>query len=159
MGSVTRTLASAVMVALLLAGCAAIAYASWTRPIAEADASMARGDYAHALTDYSAAEARFDRLAPVKQAFPAEYNRVVGNQLWLLYRLERYDQTIDKAERAPEGANPHFWAACAFFDKSRGEENAEARLGWLSRAEEEFRRAVEAAPRRPPTGTRSSTSS
>src|SRR5439155_27094197 len=38
------------------------------------------------------------------------------------------------------------WAGCAFFDKARAEENAEARLGWLSRAEEEFRRAVEAAP-------------
>jgi len=82
----------------------------------------------------------------VKQALSTEYNRIVSNELWLLYRLERFDQTIDKAERAPEGAQPHFWAGCAFFDKARAEENAEARLGWLSRAEEEFRRAVEAAP-------------
>ena len=30
--------------------------------------------------------------------------------------------------------------------KARAEKNPEARLGWLSRSEEEFRRAVEAAP-------------
>ncbi len=53
---------------------------------------------------------------------------------------------IDKAERAPEEANPHFWAGCAFVDKARVEASAEARLGWLTRAEEEFRRAVEATP-------------
>jgi len=134
------------MVVLLLFGCVAIAYARWTRPVAEADAALDEGDYPRALAGYAAGQTRFDRLPPVKQAFAAEYDRIVSNELWLLYRLERFDETIDKAERAPEGAQPHFWAGSAFFDKAKAEENAEARLGWLSRAEEEFRRAVEAAP-------------
>src|SRR5206468_12989245 len=43
-------------------------------------------------------------------------------------------------------ANPHCWAGSAFYDTARAEKNPEARLGWLSRSEEEFRRAVEAAP-------------
>jgi len=134
------------MAAALVVGVAAIAYARWTRPIADADAALADGEYARALEGYGVGEARFDRLAPAKQMFTSEYNRVVANELWLLYRLERYDDAIDKAGRAPEGANPHFWAGCAFFDKARAEEKPDARLGWLSRAEEEFRRAVEAAP-------------
>src|SRR5881398_1410760 len=141
-----KTVGSALMVVLLLLGCAAIAFARWTRPVVDGDAALDAGDYAQALASYSAGQARFDRLPPVKQALSNEYNRIVSNELWLLYRLERYDETIDKAERAPEGAQPHFWAGCAFFDKARAEENTEARLGWLSRAEEEFRRAVEAAP-------------
>ena len=134
------------MVLVLILGCAAIVYARWTKPIAEADAALADGDYARALAGYADGEARFDRLPPLKQALSGEYNRIVANELWLLYHLDRFDQAIDKAERAPEGAQPHFWAGCAFFDKARTEEKPEARLGWLTRAEEEFRRAVEAAP-------------
>jgi len=134
------------MAVLLLAGAGALAYARWTRPIAEADEALAGGEFDRALSRYGDAEARFDRVAAAKQLFPSEYHRVVANELWLLYRLERYDETIDKAERAPEGADPHFWAGCAFVDKARTADNAEARLGWLSRAEEEFRRAVEATP-------------
>jgi len=141
-----KSVGSALMVVLLMVGCGAVAYARWTRPIADADTALDEGNYARALAGYSAGEARFDRFAPAKQALATEYNRIVSNELWLLYRLERFDQTIDKAERAPEGAQPHFWAGCAFFDKARAEENTESRLGWLSRAEEEFRRAVEAAP-------------
>jgi len=146
MGSAVKSVGSAIMAVLLIAGVAALAYAQWTWPIADADAALAGGDLPHALAGYAAAEARFDRVSPAKQAFPSEYNRVVANQLWLLYRLERFDEAIDKAERAPEGASPHFWAGAAFFDKARAEESNEARLGWLSRAEEEFRRAVEASP-------------
>src|SRR5947209_18486507 len=108
MRSAARTVGSVVMVVLLLVGCAAVAYARWTKPVVDADTALDAGDYPRALTNYAAGESRFDRLPPVKQAFVSEYNRIVSNELWLLYRLERYDETIDKAERAPEGAQPHF---------------------------------------------------
>lgn len=146
MTSAVKSVGSAVMVLLLLAGGTAIAYARWTRTIADADAALAQGDLERALGGYAAAEVKFDQLAAAKQLFPAEYNRVVGNQLWVLYRLQRFDDIIEKAERAPEAAAPHFWAACAFFEKARAEEKPDPRLGWLTRAEEEFRRAVETAP-------------
>jgi tetratricopeptide (TPR) repeat protein len=146
MSSALKSLGSGFMAVLLVAGLAAMAYARWTRPVAEADTALASGDYPAALAGYGVQEARFDRVAPAKQFLTSEYNRVVANELWLLHRLQRYDETIDKAGRAPEGANPHFWAGCAFYEKARAEKNPEARLGWLSRAEEEFRRAVEAAP-------------
>ena len=47
---------------------------------------------------------------------------------------------------SPLGAGPHFWAGCAFFEKARAETEPDARLGWLVRAEDQFRKAVEAAP-------------
>ncbi len=72
--------------------------------------------------------------------------RVIENELWVLYRLGRYDETIEKADRAPDGSAPHFWSGCAFFEKAVAEEKPEARLGWMSRAEEELRRAVESTP-------------
>jgi len=146
MSPVLKSIGSAFMAVLLLAGCAAIVYARWTHPVAEADAALASGDYTAALAGYGVQEARFERVSPAKQFLASEYHRVVANELWLLYHLQRFDETIDKAGRAPEGANPHFWAGSAFYDKARAEKDPEARLGWLSRSEEEFRRAVEAAP-------------
>ena len=141
-----KSVVSAAAVLALLAGAAAVAYARWTDPIADGDRAVADGRVAVALAAYARAEQRFDRIAPAKQLFVREYDRTVENQLWALYRLGRYDETIEKADRAPEGANPHFWAGCAFFEKAVAEEKPDARLGWMSRAEEELRRAVEAAP-------------
>jgi tetratricopeptide (TPR) repeat protein len=134
------------MVLMLLAGVSAVGYAVWTRPAADGDAALADGRYDQALASYAAAETRFDRFAAARTLFADDYGHVIGNRLWILHRLERYDEAIDTAQRAPESALPHFWSGCAFFEKARAEEKPDARLGWLSRAEEEFRRAVEAAP-------------
>jgi tetratricopeptide (TPR) repeat protein len=133
-------------VLVLCAGVTATAYSRWTRAISDGDRALADGHYEQALEAYRAAEARFDRVAATKQLFAADYSRVVGNQLWALYSLGRYDEAIDKAERSPEGAAPHLWSGLAFFQKGRVEEKPEPRLGWFSRSEEELRRAVEAAP-------------
>jgi tetratricopeptide (TPR) repeat protein len=146
MMSIVKPLSATVMVLALCAGITAVAYARWTDGIADGDRALADGQYDRALQAYRSAEARFDRLAAARQLFAADYNRIVGNQLWTLYRLGRYDETIDKAERSPEGAAPHLWSGLAFFQKGRAEEKPEPRLGWFSRAEEELRRAVEAAP-------------
>ncbi len=146
MTSVARSTGATAMVLLFVAGGAALAYARWTRGIADGDADLAGGRYEQALVRYADVEARFDRSAAARELFAADYSHVMANQLWLLYRLQRYDDAIDKAQRAPETARPHFWSGCAFFEKARAEEKPDPRLGWLTRAEEEFRRAVEAAP-------------
>jgi len=134
------------MVLTLLSGCAAIACARWMRPAADGDAALADGRYEQALASYAAAETRFDRIAAAKELFADDYGHVMANRLWILHRLERYDEAVDTAQRAPESAAPHFWSGCAFFEKARAEEKPDMRLGWLTRAEEEFRRAVQAAP-------------
>jgi tetratricopeptide (TPR) repeat protein len=141
-----RSTGAAVMAIVLLAGVAALSYARWTRPIADADAALAAGRLDEALAQYAEAEARFDRYEAARQLFATEYSRVVGNQILVLYRLGRYDETIDKAARAPEAARPHFWAGSAFFQKGRAEAKPDMRLAWFSRAEEELRRALEASP-------------
>ena len=141
-----KSVGAALMVLLLLAGAAAIAYARWTRPIVEADRALGDEQWDRALAAYADAQARFDRVEAARHFLPAEYNRIVGNQLWVLYRLGRYDDVIAAAERAPDGASPHFWAGIAFLAKARSETKPDAQLGWLSRSEEELRRAVENAP-------------
>ena len=146
MTPVMRSAAAAAMVLMLLAGVSALAYAAWMRPAADGDAALADGRYDEALARYADAEARFDRFAAARELFAGDYSHVMGNRLWILHRLARYDEAIDAAQRTPESALPHFWSGCAFFEKARAEEKPEARLGWLTRAEEEFRRAVEAAP-------------
>jgi tetratricopeptide (TPR) repeat protein len=141
-----RAFGAAVMIVALVAGVAAAAYAQWTRPVADGDAALADGRFEQALARYADAEARFDQYPAAKALFASDYGHVLANQLWVLHTLHRYDETIDKAQGAPESARPHFWSGCALFEKARVEDKPEPRLGWLSRAEEEFRRAVEAAP-------------
>jgi tetratricopeptide (TPR) repeat protein len=141
-----RSASSAVMVLLFVVGSAAIGYARWTRLAADGDEALADGRYEQALTRYADAEARFDRFPVTRELFTGDYGHVMANQLWVLYRLQRYDDTVQTAQRAPEHALPHFWAGCALFEKARAESQPEPRLGWLTRAEEEFRRAVEATP-------------
>jgi tetratricopeptide (TPR) repeat protein len=141
-----RALLAVAMVLLLVAGIAALVYARWSRPVADGDGALAAGRYDEALAKYAEAERRFDRSAALKAVLAADYDHVMANELWVLYRLQRYDDTIDKAQRASERALPHFWAGCAFFEKARAEQKPDPRLGWLTRAEEEFRRAVEATP-------------
>ncbi len=140
------TVGSSAMVLLFAGGCVMITYARWMQPIADADAATDTGDFVRALALYSAAETRFDSVPPLKRFLSSEYDRVVANQLWLLDRLERYEEAIEKAARAPEGANPHFWAGAACFKKGRTVVDQSARTAWLVRAQEELRRAVDAAP-------------
>ncbi|HMF93256.1 MAG TPA: hypothetical protein VKE96_03145 [Vicinamibacterales bacterium] len=144
---VVKSLASAAMVLLLLAGGVVLAYARWTDPIAEGDRAIAEGQLERALAAYARAEARFDRVGgSAKQLFAGDYDRLIENQLWAMYRLGRYDETIEKADRSPDASAAHFWAGCALFAKARAEEKPDTRLGWMSRAEDELRRAVETAP-------------
>jgi tetratricopeptide (TPR) repeat protein len=135
-----------VVVLLLAAGVALAGYARWTAPIATADAALVDGRLDQALAEYAIAEARFDALPALRQLAGGEYARVVGNHLLALYRLKRYDEVIDLAQKAPAAAAPSFWSGSAFFQKAIVEEQPDARLGWLGRAEEEFRKAIEAAP-------------
>jgi len=141
-----KALGSTLVVILLAAGLTLIGYARWSASLREADAALDEGRLEQAIAGYQTAEGRYDAVPAVKQLVAREYNRAVGNHLLALYRLKRYDEVIDLAQKAPAETSPHFWSACAFFQKASVEEKPEARLGWLSRAEEEFRKAVEEAP-------------
>src|SRR5262245_58893662 len=123
-----KSLASGAIALLLAAGAAAVAYGRWSDPIAEGDRAVADGQLDRALASYARAERRFDRVSPAKQLFARDYDRTIANELWALYRLGRFDDTIEKADRAPDGADPHYWAGCAYFEKAIAEEKAEARL-------------------------------
>jgi hypothetical protein len=51
-----------------------------------------------------------------------------------------------RSTTSPSIAPVHFWAGSALFVKARDEEDPEIRLGWLGRAAEEFRKALELTP-------------
>jgi tetratricopeptide (TPR) repeat protein len=141
-----RALGSTLIVLLLIAGAVLLGYARWTGGIDAADAALADGRLNEAVSGYASAEARFDSVPAVRQFVASEYNRAVANHLMALYRMKRYDDVIDLAQKAPADAQPHFWSGTALFEKATAEEKPDARLGWLSRAEDELRKAVEAAP-------------
>src|SRR5262245_13551394 len=102
----TRTIGSILVALLLVAGIALIGYAKWTTHVAAADEALAGGRLDEALAAYKLAEARFDAIPALRQFAGDEYTRVVGNHLLALYRLKKYDEVIDLAQRAPAAAAP-----------------------------------------------------
>lgn len=136
----------ALMVPAFLGGGGLVAGAAWLAPLSAGERALAAGRLEVALERSAAAEARLERLPVAKQALPSAYAASQVNQLWALYRLGRLDALIEKAATSAPGAAVHFWAGCALFAKARSEKDAEARLSWLGRAGEEFRRALELDP-------------
>lgn len=130
----------------LVFGAGLVALSAWTRPFEEAREAADAGRLDQALEGYAATEERFDRFPMAKQLLPAVYHGSVASQLWIRYLQHQYDELLEKAAASPSIGPVHFWAGSALFMKARGEENAEARLGWLGRAAEEFRTALERDP-------------
>lgn len=130
----------------LLLGVVLISFASWRQPLLEGDAAAAAGDWRRALEGFQAAEARFAEWPLAERAFPGVYRATLANQLAAQYRLGAFDAVLERADAIPATAASHFWAGSAFFEKSKAEENAEVRLGWLGRASDEFKAALELEP-------------
>ena len=141
-----RPLPALLLTLALLAGGAAVAYARWARPLADAERALAAGDTRAALDSYAAAERRFSRFAILRTLFPAGYATAVYNQLALLYREGKYDAVLEKASTAPASAAPHFWTGSVLLSRALADKNPESRLLGLSRAEDELKQALQAAP-------------
>jgi hypothetical protein len=133
-------------VACLVTGIGLVALARWGQPLVAASAAAEAGRVDDALAGFVASEARFDTLATAKRILPRAYDATIANQLALLYRTDQYDELLEKAAAAPSTAATHFWAGCALFARGKDEEQSEARIAWLSRAEQEFRSALELEP-------------
>jgi len=141
-----RPLPAVLLTLALLAGGAAVAYARWARPLVDADRALAAGETSAALEHYGAAERRFSRFAILRSLFATEYSTAVYNQLALLYRDGRYDAVLEKAATAPPSAAPHLWTGLVLLTRALADKNPESRLLGLSRAEDELKQALQAAP-------------
>jgi tetratricopeptide (TPR) repeat protein len=136
-------------VAMLLAlfcGLGLLVGAAWLAPLREGQAAVDAGRLEVALERFAAAEARFDGVPLSKQVLPTAYTSSQANQLWVLYQLGDHEALLEKASLSVARAPIHFWAGCALFVKATEEVEAEARIGWFSRASEEFRKALELEP-------------
>jgi hypothetical protein len=133
-------------VVALLTGIGLVALGQWGRPLVQAAEAADAGQVDEALKGFAASEARFDKLATAKQVLPQAYDASVANQLALQYQANNYDELLEKAAAAPSTAATHFWAGCALFARGRDEEQSDARIAWLTRAEQEFRNALELEP-------------
>jgi hypothetical protein len=130
---------------LLMVGVLCLGASWWLRPIAEAEQAMSVGASERAVERYAAAHERFDRVPITKIIFPGVYDLVIANELSLLYSLQRYDEVIEKAGAEDANEAAPFWEGCALFDKGLMEEKPEARVGWISQAHQQFRRALDVA--------------
>ena len=143
---IASTLLWTAAIVTLAAGAGLFWFSGWRAPIVEGDAAAAAGDWTGALERYTAAEARFQQWPLAQRLFPATYRASLANQLAAQYRLGALDAVLEKADTIPATAASHFWAGSALFEKSKAEENADARLGFLGRATDEFKAALELRP-------------
>ena len=146
MPSFVKHIGTAAAFLLLLVGAGALGYSRWSRPIVEGDSALAAGEFEAAIASYTAMEARFDRIPSTREFFLKDYEHVASNHLFALYRLGRFDEAIEYAQRSPDGASPHFWAGASFFEKAKAEEESDSVLALMTRAEEELKQAVQAEP-------------
>jgi hypothetical protein len=130
----------------LASGIALVILGKWHQPLMQAEEDARAGKLEEALSGFARSEAELNQATPVKRFLPAGQAVSVSNQLALLYRLRRHDELLEKAATSPSVPATHFWAGCALFEKGRVEEESEARVGWLSRAEQEFQQALELDP-------------
>jgi hypothetical protein len=130
----------------LIAGAALVVYARWTEPITEAAAAIQAQDPERALAAYDVSAGRFREVALAQRLLPREQSLVSHNKLALLYRQGRYDDVIEMATEAPPTTSPHFWSGCAMFRKAEKETKPEGQIQWVSRAVDEFKQALAAAP-------------
>lgn len=136
----------ALAILALVIGIGLLAYSRWSEPLGQAFAALESGDTERAVERYAAGDEQYRKLPAAQQLLSADYALVSGNRLALLYQLNRYDEVLEAAAEAPPDAAPHFWAGCALFRRSMAEEKPEAQLEGLTRAQDEFKLALEAAP-------------
>lgn len=134
------------MVLALVCGGGLLAAAAWMSPLEEGRAAAEAGRLQEARARFAAAEARFDRLPFSKQLLHSAYAASQANQIHLLYRLGEHEALLEKAASSEPQAAVHFWSGCALFTRASQEAEAQARIGWLSRASEEFRKALALVP-------------
>ena len=142
----SRSVVVLVAVVALVTGLLLLLYARWTEPLVAAQAAVGTPDAERALGAYERAAERFRDRPLAQRLLGDEFALGAHNELALLYRLQRYDEVIEKAAVAPESAGAHFWAGCALFKKAAQEEKQEKQLEWVARAEEEFKKALSATP-------------
>ena len=144
--SFLKHLKSVAVLVAVMAGSAALAYALWSKPLRDAEVALAAGNRDAALAHYVRAEERFKRFPIAQRLLPREYALSVSNQLALLYRSGDHDAVIAKAEEAPPRATPRFWAGSALFALASAEAKSDVRVVLLSRAQAEFKQALEQSP-------------
>jgi hypothetical protein len=144
--SALRAVAVVSAIVALIGGALLLWFAAWQRPLVSADAAASTGNWKSALDGYAAAEAQFNDWPLAQRAFPGAYRAALANQLEAHYRMGNLDAVVEKGETVPATAASHFWVGSALFEKSKIEENPEARLGLLGRASDEFKAALELEP-------------
>jgi hypothetical protein len=141
-----RSVITATALLAFLAGGALVIYGRWTQPIAAAGVALEAGNTEGALAPYADSARRFRGLALSQRLLAPDFSLVAHNQLVVLYGLHRYDEVIERAVDAPAAAEPHFWAGCALFRKAAQQTTRDAQLEWVTRAQDELKLALVAAP-------------
>jgi tetratricopeptide (TPR) repeat protein len=131
---------------LSVAGAALLGAAAWLAPLRAADEALQAGDYRRVIEEGAAAEARFDALPIARRLLPDGYALSQSHQMLALYRLGEHETLLEKAARSLDRAPAHFWAGCAHFTRAAGETDRPAKIAALTRASEEFRKAIDLAP-------------
>lgn len=130
-------------------------YWLWLRRFYHANEAFQRGNYQQAKDSYQAAEAILESFQFLKQLpkLKGDYQRVVLNQVKILYAEGRYDEVLKKLEDSLKKAkyldfSPefHFWVANALFRKAISKEELDEVMEGTQLAMDRYLKALKLAP-------------
>jgi hypothetical protein len=101
-----------------------------------------------AMTEYQDAIEFLGSSSLLRGQFEEQYSDAMIGQLRILYRQERYDETIELSEisiqeEISDSAAAYFWSGNAFFQKGIQEEMMEDAFAWFHRAQDQYRKGLE----------------
>ena len=99
-----KAFVSTIVVVLLVSGATLLGYARWTSPLTDGRRRARRRPSRAGGRQLPAGGSAVRRAARREADRADRVHRAVGNHLLALYRLKRYDEVIDLAQKAPAAA-------------------------------------------------------
>lgn len=141
--------------ATLVASLPLLYYGLWIRQFHQANEAFQRGDYQQAKGYHHDAEVMLDRFQFLKHLpkLKEDYQRLVLNQVKILYAEGRYDEVLKNLEESLKKAKYldfssefHFWAGNALFRQAIFKQEEKKVLEGMQLAMGEYQRGLELAP-------------
>jgi len=141
------------LLAVFLVSAALLAYTWWLYTIEKGNRALGKGDTEAAEEIYRVAEAPFRKVPWLASIFRDEFQKLLFNQVGLLYAQGRNDEVMERlgegARRAPflsEVGEYHFWAGNVLLRQAIRMKNPETMMKTLKEARAAYRKGLEVQP-------------
>jgi len=153
MALLKKFISPAFLVLIFLLSAGLISYAWWLFQIERGNRALRRGESLTAAEIYQSAEAFLGGVPWLAHFFKSDYQKLIFNQVGILYALGRDDEVMDKLDqgtrRAPflaESGEYSFWTGNVLLRRAIQSKDPEESLEALKGALSEYQKGLAAEP-------------